>query len=83
MQYRAVGRRCTTGSATVLGDLAQGTTPVGDARVGRRRWPTWASRTRVVEELTAGFRVPREVIAYASRLLPAHRAGPDAGRVGP
>src|SRR5690606_8700939 len=27
MQYRAVGRRCTTGSATVLGDLAQGTTP--------------------------------------------------------
>ena len=27
MQYRAVGRRCSTGSATVLGDLAQGTTP--------------------------------------------------------
>ncbi|WP_409237789.1 HelD family protein [Streptomyces sp. PA5.6] len=69
MQYRAVGRRCTTGSATVLGDLAQGTTP-------------WATRSwdealahlgkdgAVVEELTAGFRVPREVIAYASRLLP-------------
>ncbi|MBC2865595.1 AAA family ATPase [Streptomyces mexicanus] len=69
MQYRAVGRRCTTGSATVLGDLAQGTTP-------------WATRTweealshlgkpeGVVEELTAGFRVPTDVIAYASRLLP-------------
>ncbi|KOU59533.1 ATPase AAA [Streptomyces sp. XY58] len=69
MQYRAVGRRCTTGSATVLGDLAQGTTP-------------WATRSwdealahlgkpqAVLEELTAGFRVPREVIAYASRLLP-------------
>ncbi|WP_055557006.1 HelD family protein [Streptomyces kanamyceticus] len=69
MQYRAVGRRCTTGSATVLGDLAQGTTP-------------WATRSwdealghlgkgdAVVEELTAGFRVPREVIAYASLLLP-------------
>ncbi|MFC8127042.1 HelD family protein [Streptomyces sp. NPDC057302] len=69
MQYRAVGRRCTTGSATVLGDLAQGTTP-------------WATRSweqalghlgkgdAVVEELTAGFRVPREVIAFASRLLP-------------
>jgi hypothetical protein len=27
MQLRAVGRRCSTGSATVLGDLAQGTTP--------------------------------------------------------
>ncbi|MET9952910.1 UvrD-helicase domain-containing protein [Streptomyces sp. NPDC006339] len=69
MQYRAVGRRCTTGSATVLGDLAQGTTP----------WATesWAQALAhlgkpeaLVEELTAGFRVPREVIAYASRLLP-------------
>ncbi|MDT0322955.1 HelD family protein [Streptomyces millisiae] len=70
MQYRAVGRRCSTGSATVLGDLAQGTTP----------WATesWAAALThlgkpdaVVEELTQGFRVPRAVIAYASRLLPA------------
>ncbi|MET7639757.1 AAA family ATPase [Streptomyces sp. NPDC005438] len=69
MQYRAVGRRCSTGSATVLGDLAQGTTP----------WATgsWAEAlTHLgkpdarVEELTEGFRVPRQVIAYASRLLP-------------
>ncbi|MYW42760.1 ATP-binding domain-containing protein, partial [Streptomyces sp. SID161] len=69
MQYRAVGRRCTTGSATVLGDLAQGTTP----------WATrsWAEALGhlgkpegAVEELTAGFRVPTDVIAYASRLLP-------------
>ncbi|NUS16940.1 MAG: AAA family ATPase [Streptomyces sp.] len=72
MQYRAVGRRCTTGSATVLGDLAQGTTP-------------WATRSwdealahlgkadGVIEELTAGFRVPTDVITYASRLL-AHIA---------
>ena len=35
MQYRAVGRRCTTGSATVLGDLAQGTTPWATAELGR------------------------------------------------
>lgn len=74
MQYRAVGRRCTTGSATVLGDLAQGTTP-------------WATRSwdealahlgkpqAALEELTAGFRVPREVIAYASRLLPSISPG--------
>ncbi|MEU1195497.1 ATP-binding domain-containing protein [Streptomyces sp. NPDC005813] len=69
MQYRAVGRRCTTGSATVLGDLAQGTTP----------WATrsWDEALRhlgkqeaVIEELTAGFRVPTDVITYASRLLP-------------
>ncbi|MEV6835268.1 UvrD-helicase domain-containing protein [Streptomyces sp. NPDC051133] len=69
MQYRAVGRRCTTGSATVLGDLAQGTTP----------WATrsWAEalahlgkQDGIIEELTAGFRVPTDVITYASRLLP-------------
>jgi DNA helicase IV len=74
MQYRAVGRRCSTGSATVLGDLAQGTTP----------WATdsWAQalehlgkRQAVVAELTEGFRVPRQVIAYASRLLPAIAPG--------
>ncbi|MFF1417850.1 HelD family protein [Streptomyces sp. NPDC058280] len=74
MQYRAVGRRCSTGSATVLGDLAQGTTPWATA--------SWADALRhlgksdaVVEELTAGFRVPREVIAYASRLLPVISPG--------
>lgn len=43
MQYRAVGRRCTTGSATVLGDLAQGTTP-GRPGAGARRSPTSARR---------------------------------------
>ncbi len=34
----------------------------------------------VVEELTAGFRVPREVIAYASRLLPSIAPRPGARR---
>ncbi|MFD8380725.1 HelD family protein [Streptomyces sp. NPDC059679] len=74
MQYRAVGRRCTTGSATILGDIAQGTTPWATA--------TWEDALvhlgksgAAVEELTQGFRVPREVIAYASRLLPAIAPG--------
>ncbi|MEV6763544.1 UvrD-helicase domain-containing protein [Streptomyces sp. NPDC051105] len=69
MQYRAVGRRCTTGSATVLGDLAQGTTPWAT-----RSWDEALSHLGksdgVIEELTAGFRVPTDVITYASRLLP-------------
>jgi hypothetical protein len=69
MQLRAVGRRCSTGSATVLGDLAQGTTP----------WSTqsWAESLdhlghpgALVEELDRGFRVPAAVIDYAARLLP-------------
>ncbi|WP_225446725.1 AAA family ATPase [Streptacidiphilus sp. PB12-B1b] len=69
MQYRAVGRRCTTGSATVLGDIAQGTTPWATA--------TWAEALlhlgkpgSRVEALSKTFRVPSEVIRYASRLLP-------------
>ncbi|WP_055574296.1 HelD family protein, partial [Streptomyces prasinopilosus] len=69
MQYRAVGRRCTTGSATVLGDLAQGTTPWA-TRSWEEALGHLGKRDAVVEELTAGFRVPTDVIAYASRLLP-------------
>jgi len=76
MQLRGVGRRCSTGAATVLGDLAQGTTP-------------WAARTWAdtlghlgkpgshVEILNRGFRVPASVIAYAARLLP--RIAPGLG----
>ncbi|MGC0315372.1 HelD family protein [Kitasatospora acidiphila] len=74
MQYRAVGRRCTTGSATVLGDLAQGTTPWATAS-----WPEALRHLGKdgahVEELTTGFRVPEQVISYASRLLPSIAPG--------
>ncbi|WP_318275495.1 HelD family protein [Streptomyces pharetrae] len=69
MQYRAVGRRCTTGSATVLGDLAQGTTPWA-TRGWEEALAHLGKTDAVIEELTAGFRVPTDVIAYASRLLP-------------
>jgi DNA helicase IV len=74
MQLRAVGRRCTTGSMTVLGDIAQGTTP----------WATrsWAESLQHlgqagahVEELTRGFRVPSAVIDFAARLLPHMSSG--------
>ena len=76
MQLRAVGRRCSTGSATVLGDLAQGTTP----------WATdsWADSLghlgkpdAVIEILVRGFRVPASVIDYAAQLLPS--MAPDLG----
>ncbi|MBM7785221.1 HelD family protein [Tenggerimyces flavus] len=70
MQLRAVGRRCTTGSATVLGDLAQGTTPWAV-----RDWPTALTHLGKpdahLEELTRGFRVPADVIEFAARLLPS------------
>ena len=69
MMLRAVGRRASTGSVTVLGDLAQATTP-------------WATRSwgeslahlghpnAAISELVAGFRVPGAVIDFAARLLP-------------
>jgi DNA helicase IV len=74
MMLRALARRSSTGSLTVLGDLAQATTP-------------WATRTWTealghlgkpdahVEELTRGFRVPGDVIEYAARLLPVIAPG--------
>ncbi|MFC9975449.1 HelD family protein [Spirillospora sp. NPDC127200] len=78
MQLRALGRRCANGSATVLGDIAQGTTP-------------WSVRswTEVLEhlgqkgevtELTLGFRVPGAVLDYAARLLPHLAPGLAAPR---
>ena len=74
MQLRALGRRCRTGSATVLGDLAQGTTPWS-----ARSWKTVLDHlgqpSGEVTELTLGFRVPREVLDFAARLL--HSVAPD------
>lgn len=74
MQLRAVGRRCTTGAATVLGDIAQGTTPWATA--------SWEESLEHlgkpgshVEVLDRGFRVPASVIEYAARLLPHMAAG--------
>ncbi len=69
MMLRALGRRCSTGSMTVLGDLAQATTPWGS-----RSWQDALGHLGKpgahVEQLTRGFRVPGEVIEYAARLLP-------------
>ncbi|MEW1953786.1 AAA family ATPase [Terrabacter sp. NPDC080008] len=74
MQLRAVGRRCSTGSLTVLGDIAQGTTPWATA--------SWDDAMRHLGKedhdlvvLDRGFRVPAAVIEYAARLLPVMAPG--------
>ena len=74
MQLRAVGRRCATGSATVLGDLAQATTAgaPGDWTEVLRHLGKPAGRLDV---LTTGYRVPREVLDLANRLLPTIAPG--------
>ncbi|WP_332460423.1 HelD family protein [Ornithinimicrobium cryptoxanthini] len=69
MQLRAVGRRASTGSLTVLGDLAQGTTSWA-TRSWRESLEHLGKADAHVEELTRGFRVPAAVLEYAARLLP-------------
>jgi DNA helicase IV len=87
MQCRAVARRCPLGSVTVLGDLAQATTPWAPGS-----WPATLAHlgqpAARVAPLTVGYRVPGEVLAMANRLLPhiapevppasSVRAGSDA-----
>lgn len=74
MMLRALGRRAATGSLTVLGDLAQATTPWAS-----RDWSDvlghLAKPDGHVEQLTAGFRVPGDVIELAARLLPSIAPG--------
>jgi DNA helicase IV len=68
MECRALGRRCSTGAATVLGDLAQGTTPWA-----AQSWSSLLSNLGKpetdVRELSVGYRVPRQILDYASTLL--------------
>ena len=69
MMLRALARRSSTGSVTVLGDLAQATTPWG-ARSWAEALGHLGKPDAHIEQLTRGFRVPSEVIEYAARLLP-------------
>jgi DNA helicase IV len=86
MQCRAIGRRCATGSATVLGDVAQGTTPWATSN-----WPQLLAHLGKPEAdlrvLDTGYRVPRQILDFASKLLsyiapelrPASSVRQDAG----
>jgi hypothetical protein len=80
MELRAIGRRCSTGAATVLGDIAQGTTPWAAS--------SWSSLLEhlflgdagkaggaALRELGTGYRVPRQILDFASRLLPSIAPG--------
>jgi DNA helicase IV len=68
MECRAVGRRCATGSATLLGDLAQGT-----SAAAATSWPQVLANLGKagagLRVLDTGYRVPRQILDYASRLL--------------
>ena len=79
MECRAIGRRCATGSATVLGDLAQGTTPWATTS-----WPELlghlGKQQADLRVLETGYRVPRQILDFASRLLDQIAPGLGAAR---
>ncbi|MEV6664946.1 HelD family protein [Streptomyces nigra] len=68
MECRAIARRSPFGSLTVLGDLAQGTTPWA-ARDWASAMAHLGRPDAVVVPLTTGFRVPRAILELADRLL--------------
>ncbi len=73
LDLRMVARRSRKGSMTVLGDLAQATSPGAQSN--------WADAiaqlgaTARLEELTVGYRVPAPVMDFANRLLPEAAPG--------
>jgi DNA helicase IV len=75
---RVIGRRSPTSSMTLVGDVAQSTTPAG-----QERWSAVFDHLTVrgrpagvVADLTIGYRVPEPILVVANRLLP--HTGVDA-----
>lgn len=68
MQCRAIARRTPDGALTVLGDLAQGTTPWAATE-----WPVQMQHLgrpgAEFTEMTTGYRVPAVILSVANRLL--------------
>ncbi|ROQ33377.1 DNA helicase IV [Streptomyces sp. PanSC19] len=79
MQCRAIARRTEFGSLTVLGDLAQGTTPWA-ARDWDEQLAHLGKPGTPVVPLTLGYRVPAAIVDLANRLLPRLGADVPAGR---
>ncbi|MEO6652770.1 MAG: AAA family ATPase [Ilumatobacteraceae bacterium] len=75
---RVIGRRTPTGSCTVVGDVAQSTTPAGQER--------WADvfdhlgAPGTIADLTIGYRVPEPILEVANRLLPLTAVDASASR---
>ncbi|MFD9030433.1 HelD family protein [Streptomyces sp. NPDC059567] len=79
MQCRAIARRAVFGSLTVLGDLAQGTTPWA-ARDWREQLAHLGKPEAGIVPLTTGYRVPAAIVELANRLLPELGTDVPAGR---
>jgi DNA helicase IV len=75
---RVIGRRSPAGSLTLVGDVAQSTTPAG-----QERWADVFAHLGAageVADLTIGYRVPEPILAVANRLLPLTGVDATASR---
>ncbi|GAA4250855.1 AAA family ATPase [Dactylosporangium darangshiense] len=81
MQLRAIARRSSTGSMTIVGDLAQST-----GAWARDRWEEVTEHLPqthqvVVAGLRYGYRVPRQVYELAAKLLPLAAPGVEPATI--
>ena len=78
---RVIGRRSPSGSLTLVGDVAQSTTPAG-----QERWVDVFAHLGAkgvegtVADLTIGYRVPEPILEIANRLLPLTAVDAAASR---
>ena len=79
MQLRMIARR-TTGSFTLLGDVAQATGPVAYERWADLLAHLPGGETAALEELRHAYRVPREIMALALPLLASIAPGTEPPR---
>ncbi|HEX3087195.1 MAG TPA: ATP-binding domain-containing protein [Ilumatobacteraceae bacterium] len=79
VSLRVIGRRSPQGSMTILGDLAQSTTPAG-----QQDWTEALGHIRAsaaeVAVLTIGYRVPGPILEAANRLLPFTQVSSEPSR---
>jgi DNA helicase IV len=82
---RVIGRRSPAGSLTLVGDVAQSTTPAGQERwadvfahLGSSR--PGAGLDGKIADLTIGYRVPEPILLVANRLLPLTGVDATASR---
>jgi DNA helicase IV len=79
---RVIGRRSPAASMTLVGDVAQSTTPAG-----QERWADIFAYLAITDEaagdiaeLTIGYRVPEPILTVANRLLPLTGVDASASR---
>ena len=77
---RVIGRRSPATSMTLVGDVAQSTTPAGQERWTDVLALIAAGKAGDIAELTIGYRVPEPILVEANRLLPLTGVDATASR---